>query len=65
MVETCQMGKVVQHHENIFSPSPDQLGGVAIHQTLIATPISNEPQRQQLSAGAVTKKYFFIKKLTK
>ena len=41
MFETCQMGKVVQHCENILSPLPELLGGVATHQTQIVTPISN------------------------
>ena len=40
MLETHQMGKVVQHCENILSPSPD-LRGVASHETQMATPISN------------------------
>jgi hypothetical protein len=39
--ETRQMGKVVQHRENILNPSPDYLRGVASHKTQIETPISN------------------------
>ena len=41
MFEIRQMGKVVQHRENILNPSPDKLRGVASHQAQIATPISN------------------------
>ena len=41
MFETRQMGKVVQDRENILNPSPVKLGGVASHQTQIATYISN------------------------
>ena len=41
LFETRQMGKVVQHRENILNPLPDLLRGVASHQTQIVTPISN------------------------
>ena len=33
LFETCQMGKVVQHCENILKPMPDLLRSVASHQT--------------------------------
>ena len=38
-METRQMGKVVQHCENILGPLPDLLRGVATHQTQIVIPI--------------------------
>ena len=41
MFGTRQMGKVVQQCVNILKSLPDKLGGVASHQTQIATPISN------------------------
>ena len=41
MFETRQMGKVVQHCENILNPLQDILRDVASHQTQIVTPISN------------------------
>ena len=55
MFETRQMGKVVQHCENILSPLPELLRGVETHQTQMVTPISNWQQRQQLRSGAVKK----------
>ena len=59
LFETRQMGKVVQHCENILSPLPELLRGVATHQTQIVTPISNWPQRRQLRSGAVILKHIF------
>ena len=53
LFEIRQMGKLVQHREHIFNPSPDILRGVASRQTQISTPISNYLQRRQLRAGAV------------
>ena len=44
MFEKRQMGKVVQHCENIQNPSPDLLRGVASQKTQIVTPIPNTPQ---------------------
>ena len=50
------MGKLVQNHENILNPLPDQLRGVVSHQTQIATLLSNKPQHQQVHAGNIKKK---------
>ena len=58
------MGKVVHHCQNMLRPLPYSLRGVATHQTLIATPILNWPQRRQLRSGAV-KKFTFNKKVDK
>ena len=41
MFEKRQMGKVVQHSENILNPPLDLFRGVASHKTQIATPMSN------------------------
>ena len=41
LFETCQMGKLVQHPENILNPFQDLLRGGSSHQTQIVTPISN------------------------